>query len=312
MYEYPKEIPVAVQLGQSRSNVLKFNLDPTVINLTQTQKNWPYAFSLNDHVYLGTRLPGAPMQGIDPLKLGATLETITATENETYEYAFPTENGHVIGLSLGTNGGLNGHFLEILSNNSLKQLSKSTNAIQLEAGASRPGLLRGTTMNGNELGLIYVSNGTSNFWEFDSSNGQFKALASVPRVNNSEPTDLILLNPGSKIIAVATYPDRPIAYVMEYSLSQRVWQNLYEFNFGNSPYLDGLIYPFEEEPGFFFLLSNIDANRYTLCGVGQQVTIAIAAFYNKQHISSKKATFLIKGNLIVVDDESIYRNKLIN
>lgn len=310
IFEYPQEISVAVQLGQLRSNTLKFNLDTKVVNLTQSQRNWHYAFSLNEHVYLGTRAAGAPMQGIDPLKINATLENVTSSSNEIYEYAFPTENGHVIALSQGTNGGLNGHFLEINPNHTIIQLSKSPNTISLKSGASKPGLMKGTTLNGNEQGYIYVANGTSNFWGFNPSNARFEALAPIPRVNNNEPSDVVLLNPGPKIIAVATYPGQSTAYVMEYLPGQNGWHALYNFNFGNSSYLDGFVYPFAAEPGWFFMLSNNDANRYTLCGVSSTLAITVGAYYNKPHETSKKSTFLIKETLVVVDDESIYRNKI--
>lgn len=310
-YEYPQEVAIAIQVGQLRSNVLKLNLEPKLVNLTQSEKNWHYAFSLNDRVYLGTRASSAPLLGIEPLKPGAVLEPVTSSGNESFEYAFPTLNAHVIGLSLGSNGGLNGHFLEILANNTIRQLSKSNNAITLAPNATEPGLIRGVA-TGNEQGYVYVANGSSNFWNFNSSNGQFKALAPVPSLNNTEASDIVLLNPDSKILAVVTYPDRPMVYVMEYSPSQNFWKDIYSFNFGSAAYLDAFVYPFKDEPGIFFLLSTKETNRYSLCVLDQNFVITLAAFYNKLHNSSKKKTFLIKGNLIVVDDESIYRNKITN
>lgn len=308
--DYPQELVITVRSGQLESNPLTFQLNPQLVGLSASQKNWNYAFSLGNKVYIGTPKAGTPFEGFEPSYIQASLSPVTANFNQTFEYAIPLQNNQILTLNKGTNGG-EGHLVNLQSNNTAQLVASSNNQIPLETGTSGLGLTEGVFLQPNQLAYLYVGNATQGFWEFNPTTRQFKALTPLPTENGTKPSELVFFDQGSKLLAIASYPGNSQAQVLEYIPAINTWRKLYQIPLNGLIANDGFTYKHPIEPGPFYILSFLGQDHFVFGNEEYLLHPNVPLVYRKQQANSKKRVFLINENVIVVDDASIYRTKLI-
>lgn len=308
--QYPKDVTITIRSGELLSNAISFKLDPVVAQLPQNLKNWKYAFSLNDKLYLGTASTGVPFQRIDPLRIGANFEGISSSSPLSFEFAFSIQNSRVIALETGANGSLSAQLLSISPNNSIQLLSKSSNQILLKPGFSTPGLIRAVEIKNTKLSYVYAANGSSNFWQYDPNTLQFKSLAPIPAANNLQIQELILLDQGEKVFAIVKLQGDDFTSCMQYIPSTNTWQTRYQMFTGSSFYHDGFVYPIAGEPDFYFILAYKTGGSFSLCSEQERITRIFPIIYYKQSDLNRRV-FLLQNQVVVLDEENIYRSRFL-
>lgn len=309
--DYPQDLQIAVRSGSVVSNTLSFQLNPQLVALSASQRNWRYAFSLGNKVYIGTSNTGTPFEGFEPSYTQTQLSPISANFNQTFEYAVPLENNQILALNSNTNGTGEGHVVNLQNNNTAQLTASSTNQIPLVAGASSLGLTKGILLQNNKVAYVYIGNGTQRFWEFSPTTRQFRALAPIPAENGAKLSELVFFDPGSKLIAIASYEGNNQAQVLEYNPLTNTWRKLYQIPLNGRTTNDGFTYKHEKEPGFFYILSSLGQDQFKFGNEDFLLDSNVPLAYRKQQTNTKKRVFFINGNVIVVDDISIYRTKLI-
>lgn len=308
--QYPKDVTIVIRSGELVSNAIGFKLDPVVAQLPQNLRNWKYAFSLNDKLYLGTSSTGVPFQRIDPLRIGATFEGISSSSPLNVEFAFSIQNSRVIALETGANGSLSAQLLSISPNNSIQLLSKSSNQILLKSGFSTPGLIRAVEIKNSRLSYVYAANGSSDFWQYDPNALQFKVLAPIPKINNLQIQELILLDQGEKVLAIVKLQGDDFTSCMEYIPSTNTWQTRYQMHTGSLYYHDGFAYPIAGEPDFYFILAYKTGGSFSLFSEQERITRVFPIIYYKQSYLNRRVFFL-QNQVVVLDEENIYKSRFL-
>lgn len=308
---YPQDLIVTVKSGPLTSNPLAFNLNPKLITFSSSQQNWPYAFKLNDQVYLGTSTARTPFERIDPLQTSPRLRPVSSTFDQTFDYVIPIQNNQILALNRDASNNAEAHLIDVLENNTAQLVSDGANKIPLVPATTGLGLTKGIMLQPNKVAYIYMANGVQSFWEFNPASRQFKALAPIPSNNGAKISNLVFFDRDSKLIAAVSYVGNDQAQLLEYIPAINLWQKLYQIPLNGLVANDGFNYPVDKEPGFFYILSFLGQDRFALGNEEFLLESNAAVVYRKQQDAKKKAVFLIQGNVIVVDEETIYRTKLL-
>ena len=308
---YPQDLIVAIKSGSLISNSLGFNLNPKLITLSSSQQTWPFAFKLNDQVYLGTSTARTPFERIDPLQTSPRLRPVSSTFDQTFDYVVPLQNNQILALNRDANNNAEANLIDLPENSTAQLISNGANKIPLDPATTGLGLTKGIMLQPNKLAYVYTANGVQSFWEFNPTSRQFKALAPIPSNNGAKISELVFFDQGSKLIAAVSYVGNDQAQLLEYIPAINLWQKLYQIPLNGLVANDGFTYPVDKEPGFFYILSFLGQDRFAFGNEEFLLYSNAPVVYRKQQDTKKKAVFLIQGNVIVVDEESIYRTKLL-
>lgn len=308
---YPQDLIVTVKSGPLTSNPLAFNLNPKLITFSSSQQNWPYAFKLNDQVYLGTFTAKTPFERIDPLQTSPRLRPVTSTFEQTFDYVVPLQNNQILALNRDANNNADAHLVDVQDNSTAQLISDGANKIPLVPATTGLGLTKGIMLQSNKVAYIYTANGVQSFWEFNPASRQFKALAPIPSNTGAKISNLVFFDRDSKLIAAVSYEGNDQAQLLEYIPAINLWQKLYQIPLNGLVANDGFNYPVDKEPGFFYVLSFLGQDRFAFGNEEYLLYSNAPVVYRKQQDTKKKAVFLIQGNVIVVDEETIYRTKLL-
>jgi len=304
----PGTIKVMVRSGQRVSNEMSTRVVVDLLTLNEEQKDWKYAFNLNDKLFIGLPSGEFPFEYLDPSKKASGLQRISSSSRQIFEHAFPTQNDQLLALSVENNSAVEGQLLGILANNTAQLIAKSTNKIPLSANSPATLKIRGIATKNNALSYLFVSNSPNNFWQFNASTRQFRSLLDLPLRSDREVRELILFDQGTKIIALVFYRDDPFIQINEYNPVQNTWQENYTVLDPFGSYNDAFIYPLENS--FYFLLSSNRADQFALCNENLVINSRMPVLFDKEKFSAKKKAFFIGKRVVIIDNESIYRTHL--